>query len=85
MSNSNPVQEPGKQTRYSDNNGEDWIDECARNFTPEQFRGAMMFTIGKYHRRCGKKDKIHLEVHKAADYQERWRQYEEQLAKTLGE
>lgn len=66
-----------KQARYQDQQGEDWIDECARTLTPEQFRGAMMFTIGKYARRLGKKDNISQEVRKIADYAQRWQQYEE--------
>lgn len=68
-----------KQQRYQDNNGEDWIDECARTLTCEEFRGAMMFTMGKYIRRMGKKDDVKQEVGKLADYANRWLQYESQL------
>lgn len=68
-----------KQQRYKDDNGEDWIDEFARTKSVEEFRGAMSFTIGKYNRRCGKKDKVLKEVTKMADYAERWRQYETKL------
>lgn len=68
-----------KQQRYQDNQGDDWIDECARTMTPEQFRGAMLFTIGKYLRRMGKKDAIESEVRKVADYAQRWQQYEEAI------
>jgi hypothetical protein len=64
-----------KQTRYKDGKGEDWIDECARTFTPEEFRGAMKFTVGKYNRRLGKKDEELEEVTKMEDYCQRWRKY----------
>lgn len=67
-----------KQERYLDSGGDDWIDEFARIATPEEFRGAMMFTIGKYQRRLGKKDSIKNEVEKIADYGSRWAQYENQ-------
>jgi hypothetical protein len=70
-----------KQDRYKDNSGDDWIDEFARTATPEEFRGAMKFTIGKYNRRCGKKDDIKKEVYKIADYGQRWLAYEEGLDK----
>ena len=68
-----------KQERYLDETGEDWIDECARTLTPEEFRGAMKFTIGKYKRRMGKKDPIPKEQAKIADYIERWVEYEMNL------
>ncbi len=70
-----------KQERYKDGNGDDWIDEFARTATPEEFRGAMKFTIGKYIRRCGKKDDIKKEVYKIADYGQRWLFYEKGLDK----
>jgi hypothetical protein len=65
-----------KQKRYKNTDGTDWIDECAEEFTPEEFRGAMKFTIGKYKKRMGKKDAIELEEIKIADYEARWAQYE---------
>lgn len=65
-----------KQERYHGVNGEDWIDECARTLTAEEFRGAMKFTIGKYIRRLGRKDTIVKEVKKIADYAQRWEAYE---------
>lgn len=68
-----------RQERYTDDEGEDWIAECARTFTPEEFRGAMKFTIGKYKRRLGKKDEIVQEVTKVADYSHRWMEYETKL------
>ena len=66
-----------KQPRYQDSKGEDWIDECARTFTPEEFRGAMRFTIGKYNRRMGKKDDLVKEIEKMRDYCQRWLEVEE--------
>jgi len=69
-----------KQPRYQDDKGEDWIDEFARTKTVEEFRGAMSFSIGKYNRRCGKKDEVLKEVKKVADYAQRWVQYETKLA-----
>ena len=33
--------EAGKQPRYQDAKGEDWIDEFARTATAEEFRGAL--------------------------------------------
>lgn len=67
----------GKQERYRDQRGEDWIDEFARTATPEEFRGAMRFTIGKYNRRMGKKDELMNEIRKMRDYCDRWLAYEE--------
>ena len=37
-----------KQERYQDSKGEDWIDECARTFTPEEFNGAMRFSASSH-------------------------------------
>lgn len=68
-----------KQERYKNDDGTDWIDECAEEFTPEEFRGAMKFTIGKYKKRMGKKDDVELENYKIADYEARWAEYEERL------
>ena len=65
-----------KQKRYQDAQGEDWIDEAARTFTPEEFRGAMKFTIGKYVRRMGKKDSRPHEIEKIRDYTARWLEVE---------
>ena len=61
-----------KQHRYRDAQGDDWIDEFARTATPEEFRGAMRFTVGKYLRRIGKKDAELSEVRKMRDYCQRW-------------
>ena len=65
-----------KQERYKDDQGEDWIDEAARTFTAEEFRGAMRFTIGKYNRRMGKKDDLISEIEKMRDYCTRWLEVE---------
>ena len=66
------VKEEAKQARYQDTAGEDWIDEAARTFTAEEFRGAMRFSIGKYNRRMGKKDDLIKEIEKMRDYCQRW-------------
>jgi hypothetical protein len=66
-----------KQARYQDATGEDWIDEAARTFTAEEFRGAMRFSIGKYNRRMGKKDELIKEIEKMKDYCQRWIDVEE--------
>lgn len=69
-----------KQERYKSSDGKlDYIDACAANYTPEEFRGAMKFTIGKYQSRLGKKDNIVQEVTKISDYANRWLQYEVEL------
>jgi len=65
-----------KQPRYQDATGEDWIDEAARTFTAEEFRGAMRFSIGKYNRRMGKKDELIKEIGKMRDYCSRWLEVE---------
>ena len=70
------------QDRYKDGVGRDWIDECEQVLDVEQFRGAMIFTIGKYLRRLGKKDAVTDEVTKISDYAERWRLYEERHSDT---
>lgn len=70
-----------KTDYYVDETGEDWIDECARTMTPDEFRGAMKFVIGKYLRRIGKKDNVEQELTKVADYTNRWLQYESNLTK----
>ena len=66
------AKEEAKQPRYQDTAGEDWIDEAARTFTAEEFRGAMRFSIGKYNRRMGKKDELIKEIEKMKDYCQRW-------------
>ena len=70
------VHSEAKQARYQDTAGEDWIDEAARTFTPEEFRGAMRFSIGKYNRRMGKKDELIKEIEKMRDYCTRWLEVE---------
>jgi len=66
-----------KQSRYLNGEGKlDHIDECARDLSPEEFRGAMKFTSGKYLKRLGKKDSIIQELEKIHDYIGRWLAYE---------
>jgi hypothetical protein len=71
------AKEEAKQARYQDTAGEDWIDEAARTFTAEEFRGAMRFSIGKYNRRMGKKDDLISEIEKMRDYCNRWLEVEQ--------
>jgi hypothetical protein len=68
-----------KQSRYMNQDGSGWIDECAANLTPEEFRGAMKFTIGKYKKRMGRKDAVELEEAKIEDYERRWDEYEKRI------
>ena len=68
---------PGRPSRYMNQLGGDWIDECALSLTHEQFTGAMIFTMGKYLRRMGKKDDKLKEIKKLADYAQRWAAYQE--------
>ena len=70
-----------KQERYRVGEGKDLIDRWAETKTPEQFRTIMFAMIEKYETRLGKKDSVVNEVTKMADYMERWRQYEINLAK----
>ena len=71
------AQATDKQKRYQDSAVEDWIDEAARTFTAEEFRGAMRFTIGMYNRRMGKKDDLISEIEKIRDYATRWLEVEQ--------
>ncbi|APC45970.1 hypothetical protein QHH_58 [Halomonas phage QHHSV-1] len=77
--NGNDGEHYPKQARYQDRQGEDWIDEFARIATPDEFRAAMRFTIGKYLRRIGKKDRREVELRKVEDYARRWREFEQSL------
>jgi hypothetical protein len=67
------AEEPGlvfpKVEHYkADGDGDkDFIDNCYKRYTPEEFRGAMKFYIGKYYDRLGEKDDIIQELTKAAD------------------
>ena len=80
------IGEKPKQDRYKDNEGKtDYLDRTMETMTPEQFRGAMMWTIGKYIDRLGQKDDILKEVYKIADYANRWHQFEVASAKRAEE
>lgn len=62
-----------KQQRYLDKDGKrDWIDKCADEMTINDFNAAMLFTIGKYYQRLGKKDQEQQEMAKIWDYMKRW-------------
>lgn len=52
----------------------DLIEFCRQQFTPEMFRGAMMFTIMRYGTRLGRKDEKVKELNKIIDYAERYKE-----------
>ncbi|KOR12034.1 hypothetical protein AMC75_11760 [Staphylococcus carnosus] len=52
----------------------DLIEFCRQQFTPEMFRGAMMFTIMRYATRLGRKDENVKELNKIIDYAERYKE-----------
>ncbi len=68
-----------KQERYKNEDGTDFLEEFMESHTVAEVRGAMLFTIGKYQSRLGKKDAVVNEVRKMADYAARWLKYEEEL------
>lgn len=78
LETNDPDQVHVKQPRYQGGDGTDWIDDCARDFTSEEFMGAMKFTIGKYLKRLGKKDDPKKELLKMEDYCRRTREYLEE-------
>jgi len=65
-----------KQERYTNDEGQDLIDEWATKLTHAEFRVVMFAMIGKYNRRLGKKEPIHQETAKMQDYMQRWHEYE---------
>ena len=65
-----------KQERYTNDDGQDLIDEWATKLTHAEFRAVMFAMIEKYNRRLGKKAPIIEEVEKMADYMQRWHEYE---------
>lgn len=60
--------------------GTDLIDEWWERYTPEVARILMWEQVKKYMNRLGKKDPIHIEVSKMADYLARWDKKERELA-----
>ena len=60
--------------------GTDLIDEWWKTYTPEIARILMWEQVKKYYGRLGKKDPIHIEVSKMADYLARWDKKERELA-----
>lgn len=66
--------------RYKENGSDrDFIDEFQQTKTPDEVRGAMLFNMGKYQRRYGKKDDHLSEAIKIADYANRLVEYERRL------
>lgn len=60
--------------------GTDLIDDWWDTYPPEVARVLMWEQVRKYMNRLGKKDPIHIEVAKMADYMRRWDKKERELA-----
>ena len=60
--------------------GTDLIDEWWDTYPPEIARVLMWEQVRKYMNRLGKKDPVHIEVAKMADYMARWSEKERGLA-----
>jgi hypothetical protein len=84
-----PVEESGlvfpkvEHYKAAGDGDEDFIDNCYKRYTPEEFRGAMKFYIGKYYDRLGEKDDIIQELTKAADIALRFLQKEKDRIEEL--
>ena len=61
--------------------GTDLIDEWWNKYEPEVARVLMWEMVNKYNNRLGKKDPVHIEVAKMADYMARWSKKEFELIK----
>lgn len=73
------------ETEHSTNHhkrpdGTDLIDDWWDTYPPEVARALMWEQVRKYHNRLGKKDPVHIEVAKMADYMARWSEKERGLA-----
>ncbi len=60
--------------------GSDLIDDWWSEYPPEVARVLMWEQVRKYKNRLGKKDPVHIEVTKMADYLRRWAEKERELA-----
>lgn len=60
--------------------GTDLIDDWWNDYQPEIARILMWEQVRKYQNRLGKKDPVHIEVSKMADYLRRWAEKEQELA-----
>lgn len=60
--------------------GTDLIDDWWNDYQPEIARILMWEQVRKYKNRLGKKDPVHIEVSKMADYLRRWAEKELELA-----
>lgn len=58
-----------------DADGKDYLQRFFENSTQEEVRGAMVFTMGKYIERLGKKDAVEKELGKIIDYATRYRDF----------
>lgn len=70
--NTNWKAELPKQERYSTGDNKDFIDESYETDTFEQFTAAMFWTIRKYMKRFGRKDRLSSESYKIMDYSKRF-------------
>lgn len=59
----------------ADSTGKDYLQRFFENSAPEEVKGAMVFTIGKYIDRLGKKDAPEKELAKIIDYATRYRDF----------
>lgn len=59
----------------TDSTGKDYLQRFFENSTPEEVKGAMVFTMGKYIDRLGKKDAPEKELAKIIDYATRYRDF----------
>lgn len=61
---------------YTENaDGKDFLQRFFENSTSEEVKGAMVFTMGKYIERLGKKDAVEKELGKIIDYAARYRDF----------
>lgn len=70
------VKSSEKNSHYTtDSTGKDYLQRFFENSTPEEVKGAMVFTMGKYIDRLGKKDAPEKELAKIIDYATRYRDF----------
>jgi len=81
----NPVSEQQETahdvSHHKRKDGTDLIDEWWNKYEPEVARVLMWEMVNKYNNRLGKKDPVHIEVAKMADYMARWSEKEFELIK----
>ena len=65
----------GPVPKHYENGGEDFLDRTIRTSTPDELRGAIKFTIGKYVDRLGQKDDEVSELTKIINYATRYKNH----------